>query len=368
MKKKTCFKIYSPAKKIEKTEIGIQRQLKSSDKGLSELLRDGIELISNIRIANDKREIERRLDEADIRDILVKDLRQESLEADKKLEVIKTHWLELNDDSMIDPMELHEGLENQRTRIVELMQQKDEIVKELKEAIVNSDNRYYSDQQKQIADIYCLVERIDMQVDVMKRAFREHIEILQNSIDEEKRRFVEESSTAWYKIYDARAESEEAKLINQKEKTEFYDQEINRIICEHKEIIRSTKIRLDTDNDTLQIELENVKAEVMLNSEKLDYNYRILIKRADENVITRNQQKRRLSKLQEIIRALKERTQRVKKLGNNEIGKFNLDITKLSTSIDEMKAKSKLFSDTNDQKVNKIRPHVTHIFPTLQKG
>lgn len=46
----------------------IRRRLNESDRVISELLRDGRELIQDIRVANDKREVERRVKEAEIRE------------------------------------------------------------------------------------------------------------------------------------------------------------------------------------------------------------------------------------------------------------------------------------------------------------
>lgn len=47
---------------------GIEKRLEDSDKSLTELLGDGMELITNIRIANDKREVDRRNKEAELRE------------------------------------------------------------------------------------------------------------------------------------------------------------------------------------------------------------------------------------------------------------------------------------------------------------
>lgn len=46
----------------------------------------------------------------------------------------------------------------------------------------------------------------------------------------------------------------------------------------------------------LQLELEQVKALCLLNSEKLDYNFQVLKQRDEENVIIKAQQKRRINR------------------------------------------------------------------------
>lgn len=323
--------------------------MKSSDKCLSEILRDGLELITNIKIANDKREVERRDDETQIRANLIKDLNTESVEATKKLDMIKFRWNEL--DTLKEPMGLYEGLQHQRQRVKELMQQKNEVIIELHDAITKSDDRYEMDQQKQNADIFCLVERIDLQVDVMKSAYRDHLKKLQNTIDDEKRLLMSTNSKKWVKLYDKRGDTETKKLKEHFHQVDFHESEINRIMLEHEELTRSTKIKLESDNATLQIELENVKAEVMLNSEKLAYNYRILQKRADENLIIRNQQKRRLCKLQEVTHVLKQKSRIAKQKGEDEITRIGIEVKKLNKTINEMHVKGNFFILQNDEKV-----------------
>ena len=46
----------------------LERRLDESDKVISELLQDGRDMIQDIRVANDKREVERRVKEAEIRE------------------------------------------------------------------------------------------------------------------------------------------------------------------------------------------------------------------------------------------------------------------------------------------------------------
>lgn len=312
-------------------------------------MRDGNELITNVRIANDKREVERRQHESELRDILLNELQKESVEAASKLNVISMKWLEL--ETYKDPMSLHEGLEYQKRRITELMKQKDGVIEQLHEAVNKSDYRYYTDQDKQNADIYGLVERVDAQVEVMKRVYRDHLEILQKTIDNERHLFKCTQADKWQQLYDKREENEQNYMIKKREQTEFHESELKRVTIEHEELNRSTKIFLELDNDALQIELQNVKAEIMLNSEKLSYNFKVLRKRSDENIIIKGQQKRRLAKLSEIISTIRGKTTVVKKCGEEEIAKLTQEVMKFHSNILDLEVKAKSFALINDQKV-----------------
>lgn len=77
---------------------------------------------------------------------------------------------------------------------------------------------------------------------------------------------------------------------------ENHESELDELHKEHEEKYRETRIRLETDIQTLEQELENVKATCLLNSEKLDYNYQLLKKREEEKIYVKSHQKRKLNK------------------------------------------------------------------------
>ena len=49
----------------------------------------------------------------------------------------------------------------------------------------------------------------------------------------------------------------------------------------------------------------SMKATYQLNQEKLDYNFQVLRKRDEENMITKSQQKRKITRLQDVLTNLK---------------------------------------------------------------
>lgn len=145
-------------------KIGIEKQLDESDKILSELLQNGNDAISNIRLANDRREVQRRMKEAELRDILLNDLQHEAHLSTAKFDEISNKWPYV--DENVDPMTINDGLDQQKARISELMNQKMSIVNECREELKAADVRYIQDLDKHNSDVNCLVERIDKQMEV----------------------------------------------------------------------------------------------------------------------------------------------------------------------------------------------------------
>lgn len=65
--------------------------------------------------------------------------------------------------------------------------------------------------------------------------------------------------------------------------------------------------RLETDIQNLEQHLEAMRATYQLNTEKLEYNYRVLVERDHENQATINQQKRKISRQRDVLLALKQK-------------------------------------------------------------
>lgn len=331
---------------------GIQKRIDESNRVLGELLRDGTELVTNIRIANDKREIDRRADEAQLREELLEKLNAESEAAAEKFQDISVKWSEL--EAVKDPFNMHEGLQEQKERIQELTRQKDDIIKECWKELTKADERYYQDQEKQASDIVCLVERVDHHIEAMKSAYRKHLDLLQQTIDNERGRIKGEINKKWEDLYSERQEKEKKKLLDAKGKSGFFEAEIERITIQHEELTRATKINLEHDNEALQLELQKVKANILLNSEKLDYNFEVLKRREEENVIIRCQQKKRLMRMSEAIVSLKKKIRDTTAQSDAECGKLQTEISKLQTQVRDIEASAAMFADTSDTKYRGI--------------
>lgn len=316
---------------------------------LNDILSDGKELISNVKLANERREAKRQKQEDEKRARLLADLKKESDEATIKLDAINARWLELGE--IADPMELYERLQCQIERIKKLMHQKDEIIAELQDVIDQANERYNEDQIKQEADIECLIERIDEQIDVMKASYLEHLELLHQSIDGERRTFKLFHSSEWQDLYDERAEVEEKNLTETLERERKFFEEVSSVKLEHEEINRQMRIKLDRDNDLVQQKLQNVKAEIDLNTEQLNYNYYVLQKRAAENILVRNKQKNRLIKLRACIAAMRKKISDTKCTQAFEIERQTQNVLSLYTNIKGLEQKMCTFAEINDKKV-----------------
>ena len=97
-----------------------------------------------------------------------------------------------------------------------------------------------------------------------------------------------------------------------------------------------------------------MKATYQLNQEKLEYNYRVLQKRDEENVKTKAQQKRKITKLQDILANLNNKLKKQIKQFNDENQQLSADYKRVSDMFSDLQLKSKHFLNVDLTKFRDI--------------
>lgn len=292
-------------------------------------------------MANDVRELSRRTSNTDDRDALDAAVRSDAAATAVQLATTIDGWSQL--DRFREPCGLHAALLAQKQRIASLMAQKDALIRQLNDAVLAADRQYQAALQTQTGDIGTLIDRIDTQVDVMRAEYSDHLEILQRTLDAERMQFGRAEAQRWHSLYERRDSVELDGMLATATDCDRFDRQLFALIGQHEEQNRGTRIRLERDAAALQIELQTVKADVLLNSAKLSYNHHVLLHRAEENATVKAQQKARLMRLQQVVAALRDRYAVAVRLGSAEVRRMSAQVTKLYASVREADAKARTF-------------------------
>ncbi|XP_073846859.1 dynein regulatory complex protein 1 homolog [Musca autumnalis] len=335
-----------------KDKSDIELQLEKSDKCLEELLDFGNELVNNIKAANEQQELLQCRSKKKREEDLHQELNNEAEETLKLFDEINAKWLEMNE--MREPMAIFEEMQKQRESIAQMMSSKDELIEKCQLELKRINEKYNADQDKQSEDVCFLVERIDDQIELLKKSYKENLHELQEAIDSEKKKLHQASQDKWSRMYDDLTVKEERKMHLVKEKQELYAEELEKIRTKQEEITRATRIRLEKDAEMLELEIRKTRANILINSEKIDYNYQVLQKRNEENIIINNQQKRRVAKFNESIVLLKRKLDTLKQNNRQVMERYTEEIQKLHASINELQLKSEHFRKSNRSKFNKV--------------
>lgn len=334
----------------EKTAV--QQQLLKSTELLEQFVREADEYITNVRIANDSREVDRREIEGTIKEKVFKELEDEATSAQQKFDEIAAKWSVIKKYN--DPLHINEDIANQKEKCDLLIKQKDAIIAMLKDELKKSENKYCMDQYKQNEDINVLSQRIEKQIGLIRKAYQKEFELIEDVVTSERQNLIDGNNKKWEELFKKQKEREIDNMNKKFQQMDQYKTTMKNLRQDFQEKFRSTKISMEKDIEELQTELERVKAVALINSEKLDYNYQILKKREDENLIIKSQQKRRLNKLHDVINNLKKKIDDYETTAKTNIKKLKDNIKQLQKNILDIEAKADHFAKVNDEKFNKV--------------
>ncbi|XP_050507052.1 dynein regulatory complex protein 1 homolog [Diabrotica virgifera virgifera] len=337
---------------IEEEKHPVEMQIEKSAEILEKFLQESQESLENTRVANDSREINRREVETVRRQQVIAQLEAEAVEAHKQFNEIAGKWSGIQDYK--DPLHIHEDILEQKMKCDELIQQKDEIIEMLKNELRISERKFTMDQTKQNQDISILGQRIEKQIQLVKSAYAQEFNLIEKVITEEKEKYIQRSNENWEELAQKRQkeEVELSEYVFQKREDIVYN--IDRMAVYHEDQFRESKIQLELDVQNAQNEFEKIKCLVLSNTERLDYNYQILKRRENENIIMKSQQKRRIGKLQDTISELKSSLANYRENTNKQIKKTSDNILKMHRSILDIDSKADHFALTNEKKFNEV--------------
>ncbi|XP_023016103.1 dynein regulatory complex protein 1 [Leptinotarsa decemlineata] len=336
----------------EGNKTAVQLQVQKSAEILEKFLEEAEEYVTNVRVANDSREVDRREVEGIGREKIIAQLEAEAAAAHQAFEEIAVKWSVIQKYN--DPLHINEDIANQKEKCEFLIKQKDEIIAMLREELKNAEIKFTKDQKKQSEDINILAQRIEKQITFMRKAYQNEFELIEQVILSERQNFIDLNNKKWEELHKKRDQQEIENSNKKFGQLEEFNKNMYRLRVDFQEKFRETKIKLENDIENLQKELERIKALALLNSEKLDYNYQILKKREDENLIIKSQQKRRINKLQDVKNDLRKKITDYETTAKNHVKKLSDDIKKLHKSILEVEAKADHFAKVNDEKFHQV--------------
>lgn len=335
---------------ISKTPLEVQ--VSTCNDNMFDAIDEGIEAVTNIQVAGNAHEVQRREDEAITRAARIAHLEEEAQIANDKFNAINAKWEKIS--KLNDPLDLFQETEKQKEKCKELIALKDGVILKLQDELKMADLRFLKDQDKQTAEINLLVQRINEQIKIIKRVLRTQLDIIENAIDAERNEIIEAFNKKW-EASNRQREKEQVNNLDQKLRSlEEHHEEMDRIMINHQERYREAKISLEKDIQLLQRELESMKAVCLMNKEKIDYNYQVLKKRDEENLLIKSQQKRRINKLQDIATTLRRQINEMAKNSQSEIRRLRADVVNLYKKITDIEQKSKHFMSVNDVKFNQV--------------
>ncbi|XP_041480770.1 dynein regulatory complex protein 1-like [Lytechinus variegatus] len=340
-------------KKEDKEEASKSRkQIEESRQRLTKLQSHGSELVTNVRVAADSREAQRRAEEEE-----TQRQRDEKLEAEAKagmerFEEITKRWEQANGRDI--PQELHDILMQQKALCDAMIDEKNKLINDFQMELKSQDDQYVKDLKKEAEDIDLMIERMEEQVKNLMKAYRDELKQIEKAFETEREELLENNKRKWDQAMGGRRDQELEYMHQREKRVEEYEQQIQHLRIQDAEEYNMVKIKLETDVQVLEQQLQQMKATYQLNQEKLEYNFQVLKKRDEENTITKSQQKRKITRLQDVLNNLKVKLAKQEKQYKEENQGLADDYKRITEQFKELQKKSKHFQSTDTKKFHDI--------------
>ncbi|XP_048842115.1 dynein regulatory complex protein 1 [Brienomyrus brachyistius] len=353
--KSQVFGDYSKQKQEMKENKDVrrsQKQVEQSERKLLKLQNDGTELITNIQVAGDFKESQRRaeLEEASLHRI--QKLENEAKICLEKFEEITEKWGMVR--QTVVPQDLWESLKSQQALCTLLLEDKNKLIYELQQELKASDEQYVKNLKKQAKDVDLLTERMEEQIRNLMGSYHEELGQIENAFEQERKELLKSNRQKWEEAMKDHRHKELEYLLQRRKTAEGYEMQIQQLRMENAEKCNVTQINLDSKVQMLEQQIQQMKATCQLNQEKLEYNLHVLKKRDEENAVTKSKQKRKITRLQDVMNNLKVRCAKQEKQSCVENQSLTDDYRRIMQQYKHMQKKTRHFVATDSKTFEEI--------------
>ncbi|XP_069478007.1 dynein regulatory complex protein 1-like [Ambystoma mexicanum] len=328
------------------------KQVEDSRQRLSKLVSDGTQLVTDIQAAADAREAQRRAEEEELKRLRLDKLENEAKTSLETFEDITNKWVSAKNRKI--PQDIWEVLNMQQQQCAHLIGEKNHLIGELQQELKGKDDQYVKDLKKQAADIDLLIERMEEQIRNLTKTYREELLQAEKSFEMERRELLSTNRNRWEKGMQSRRDQELEYLLSRMRKVEENEEQLRHLRVQDAEEYNIIKNKLETDVQILEQQLQQMKATYQLNQEKLEYNFQVLKKRDEENTITKSQQKRKITRMQDVLNKLRIKLEKQIKQHREENQSLTDDYRRIVEQYKQLQKKMRHFAAVDSKKFHEI--------------
>jgi len=329
-----------------------KQQIVDSLDALDVLKYDTINEVTQIRVQTDNRENRRRIIEEQKRDQRLNGLRAEAISSTAKTEELSNYWNELDDIHM--PQALQAEIDKQKNACHEITASKDRLIKQFQLELKIKDEEYVKMLKSQAEDIELLIKRMRQQFYQLRQEYELQLENVEQQFLNERQEMIASNQQAIEDLFDQRKGMELKYMEKKQKQSQDYMDEISKMLIKDSEEYHKLKITLEKDIQTLEQQLQEMRATYQLNKEKLDYNYRVLSEKDMENRATLQQQKRKLTRLEEQVSNLKNKYKQSNALYQQRNAELTSEYRKATKHYKDLQRKFKHFEFADNSKYEQV--------------
>mmetsp|Transcript_22481 Transcript_22481/g.73000 ORF Transcript_22481/g.73000 Transcript_22481/m.73000 type:complete len:675 (+) Transcript_22481:78-2102(+) len=354
------------AAEAEEEELGQGKlQIADSRKRLKKLLSSGRDQVTSVRVMADDRENRRRIEEESRRQELRGRLLAEAEHSARRNATVAMRWADLF--SLEVPQELYAEIEKQREACNKITASKDRLINEIKNELKAKDDEYVKALKKQAEDVDVLLGHMGKVTREFQAACLEELEEIEQAFLQGRQELLDANKLEMEALFEKRHTMEQNFMDASQQRAETFHADLEALRVEDAEQYNILKIRLETDIQNLEQHLEAMRATYQLNTEKLEYNYRVLTERNLENTHTINQQRRKIARQRDILSSYKSKYMETDKRFQVENMKLTDEYKRITEQFKDLQAKYRHFEQADIARYSEVRAMNEEIVAGLVK-
>ncbi len=329
-----------------------ETQVRDSKRRLARLKALGFEDVTDIKAVAVARETHRRGVRDDRKVERRNCIEQERAETMQRDGEVAGGWEKLRGIKVA--YDLNAAIQAQKALCDQIVASKNALIAEMTEELDKEDEEFERNIRRQEEEVDETLKRMNSQYNELSAAYM-------SEFDEIERVFLEERSAALkanMEELDAlfqRRDAAEVKYMEDVAATaDAYRKELEKHEADDAEEYTMLKIRLETDIANLQRHLADMKSTYLLNAEKLEYNYRVLVERDHENAGTLQIQRRKIAKLRETLMKVKDKFHAMDKKFSDENVRLTDDHRRVTEQFKELEIKFRNFQASDRKKFQEV--------------
>lgn len=327
-------------------------QIMESNHRLDRIKTAGIEHVTSVRVQSDDRENKRRIAEEERRQERRHKLLTEAENSAKRNAAIAMKWNAVIAKEI--PQDLRSEMNQQKEACDRVIAAKDRLKTEFQNELKAKDEEYVKALKKQAEDIDQLLRRMSIQFIELRKAYEDELEEIDTTFMHEREELRDVNRDEMDNLSRKRQQMEATFMDKRAARAEDHAQQLEQLKTQDAEDLNILKITLQTEVQSLQQQLEEMKATYLLNTEKLEYNYTVLLTRDDENTNLLHQHKKRKAKLKETLSTLEGRYRRDDARFRSENKELTEDYKRITEQYKELQNKFRHFQSADKKKYQDV--------------
>lgn len=237
--------------------------------------------IDNIKLDNERKERDRKFEEERKRQERYKEIQLEAMNAARKNAELEMRWAEYRE--LEECQELSKRLSEHKEMFDSLVGGKKVLINKLEDGLRNKDSEYNK-------EIEVMKNEIDQIASNMRRQFKDLRDLciqelgnIEQDLSNQRKEMIEEFQQKIEKDVKNHEETEGKYEIMRENDMEQNMKNLEDMRIENEKKYATVKIKAETEIQNCEKCFEEMKALYQLNTEKLNYNYKVLEKKIEEN-------------------------------------------------------------------------------------